>query len=40
MDKTFLYYEPISASFKSDSIFVWYTSILISSDSFNNGKLK
>lgn len=40
MDKMFLYYEPISASFKTDNICVWYVSTLIRSYSFNDGKLK
>lgn len=40
MDKMFLYYEPISASFTTGNICVWYISTLICSYSFNDGKLK
>lgn len=38
MDKMFLYYEPISASFKTENICVWYA--LIRSYTFNDGKSK
>lgn len=40
MDKMLLYDEPISASFKTDNICVWYISTLIRSSRFNDGKLK
>lgn len=40
MDKMFLYYEPISANFKTDDSCFSYTSTLISSYTFNDGKLK
>lgn len=40
MDKMFLYYKLISASFKTDNVCVWYPGTVITSYSFNDGKLK
>lgn len=40
IDKMFLYYELISASFKADNISAWYISTSISFYRFNDGKLK